>query len=469
MNRVGVQLCISYFGLLMMSCGTENTGTPSPAVQPAPQVPVAPVVQTPQQPVQPDIPQPEIPSPAAAAAVKEIPEHVYIPQPEIPSPAAAAAVKEIPGYVYIPPGTFNAGTAQGTIPRCPENEMIETPVTLGGYYIQQYPVPGFGKTPITGVTWDQAKAACESVNARLCTELEWERACKGSDGSPYPYNTGWDPNICSVGDKSDEMLPLGTFVSCVTEEGVHDMVGYVWEWTSSKWGIPGRSLNNFVLRGGWKGFGSIPNRCSHRYSAKRDKASPRVGYRCCLGTENLQMVSVPQKEGDLFSPMQLKEKGVATLKRDFSRLNIRKKYKNLRTIPGNDVQMIWRPEPNIEIFISKLVYDKKTGERGGVLLVFAELKNNRKQSVIAVFDRPERNNDGPEIRFRGDKKTKKVQILAAWLDKENNKSKRLISEPSYDCGMIKIKPKKWVIPKDAAVPRAVPLMKTVFNMKSLYK
>ncbi|MCP4680343.1 MAG: SUMF1/EgtB/PvdO family nonheme iron enzyme [Deltaproteobacteria bacterium] len=446
MNHFRVRVFVFCLGLCGIACGTESTGTPAPGAQSTPQVPATPMVQTPQLPVQPGIPQPGTP-----------------PQGTVP------AVKQIPGYVYIPPGTFNAGTGQGTIPRCPGNEMIETPVTLGGYYIQQYPVPGFGKTPVTGVTWDQAKASCESVKARLCTELEWERACKGTDGSMYPYNTGWDPNICSVADKSDDMLPLGTFASCVTEEGVHDMVGYVWEWTSSRWGIPGKSLNNYVLRGGWKGFGSIPNRCSHRYSAKHDKASPRVGYRCCFGTPNLQTVSVPQKEGDLFSPIKLTDKGLATLKKDFPRVNIGRKFRNLRTIAGNDTQTIWRPVPNIEILVTKLEYDKKSGERGGVLLVFAEKKNNRKYSVIAAFNRPEKNGDDAAIRIRGKKETKKLQILAAWLDKENKKSKRLVGNVSYDCGMIKIKPKKWISSEDAAIPRIVPFLKTVFNMKSQYK
>ncbi len=451
MKHFYVQICILCFGLWVTSCGTENSGVPNPlgGAQPTQQVPATPFLQPSQLPVQPGIPQP--------------------PQVGMPSQGAAAAVKQIPGYIYIPPGTFNVGTRQGEIPRCPGREMVETQVTLGGFYIQQYPVPGVGKLPVIGVTWDQAKASCESVNARLCTEMEWERACKGPDGSQYPYGNEWNPMICSVKDKSDNMLPIGTFAGCVTEEGVHDMVGGQWEWTSSTLGIPGKKFNNTVLRGGWKQFGRIPNRCSHRYSADRSKVSQRVGYRCCFGPVNPQAISVPQNEGDLFRTIKLKDKGFANLKRALPLLNIGRKYKNIRTMKRNDAQTIWRPSPNVKILVAKLEYDKKNGQRGGSLLVFAIMKYNHALRGIAAFDRPEKNGDDVKFITRGEKETKRMEAGIIWYDKTERRAKRLVGKATYDCGLVRIKPEKWLSSEDERVPRVFPSVKTLYDLTTQNK
>ncbi len=469
MSSIRVRLFGATLCLCLISCGTDPANAPIPVGGPTGQPPQpgrpqaqhgAPGTRPPTGIPPTGTPQPGTPQPGTPQA--------GTPQPGMPRPtppAGSAAVQQIPGYVYIPPGTVLVGTPKGETPRCAKNEMVETPVALNGFYIMQYPVPGIGKPPTAGATWDQAKAACESVNARLCTEIEWERACKGPDNSEYPYNTDWNPAVCAVKDKSDYMPPLGTFAGCVTEEGVHDMVGYLWEWTSSTWGIPGKDHNDLVLRGGWKGFGRIPNRCAHRYHAAHDKESKRLGYRCCYGPVNTPVVSVPQTEGELFESVKLMDRGFEELLRDFRpRANRGQKFKNIRRMKDNDTQTVWRPTPNVKIIVVKLEYDKRDGSRGGSLLVFSEERDDHTQSILAVFDRPERDDDEVKFYAKGNKKSKEMEVAVVWKDRNINRVRRLLSKATYDCGMIKLIPKKWISPGEGDVPKSVPHLKIVLDM-----
>ena len=51
----------------------------------------------------------------------------------------------------------------------------------------------------------RAAKLCKERDGRLCTELEWERACTGPDGEMYAGGARWDsacakaPNTCASG------------------------------------------------------------------------------------------------------------------------------------------------------------------------------------------------------------------------------------------------------------------------------
>jgi hypothetical protein len=82
--------------------------------------------------------------------------------------------------IDIVAGTFLAGSIPGQAGRLPELEPRRYEVQLGPFQIDRLAYPNDpGRPPLTGVTRDEARRLCRQRGARLCTELEWERACKG--------------------------------------------------------------------------------------------------------------------------------------------------------------------------------------------------------------------------------------------------------------------------------------------------
>jgi serine/threonine protein kinase len=54
------------------------------------------------------------------------------------------------------------------------------------FCIDVYEYPGGKTIPRTGVAWKEAAQLCASRGQRLCTDAEWERACRGKSSASYP-------------------------------------------------------------------------------------------------------------------------------------------------------------------------------------------------------------------------------------------------------------------------------------------
>ncbi len=103
--------------------------------------------------------------------------------------------------------------------------------------------------PVVNVTWHQATTYCEWAGGRLPTEEEWERAARGPNGTKYPWgNDDIDPSRANYDEsKVGHPTPVGLYPSGVSAEGVCDMAGNVWEWTSSEYS---KGSGSYVWRGG---------------------------------------------------------------------------------------------------------------------------------------------------------------------------------------------------------------------------
>lgn len=116
-----------------------------------------------------------------------------------------------------------------------------------------------GALPQGYISRIESQAACESVEKRLCSRTEWQRACKGGRGTTYPWGQRWQPNRCNA--EKPHLLTLrfgadsrrwayshfndptlnqepgflartGDHPECVGDDGVYDLVGNLHEWVS---------------------------------------------------------------------------------------------------------------------------------------------------------------------------------------------------------------------------------------------
>jgi formylglycine-generating enzyme required for sulfatase activity len=109
--------------------------------------------------------------------------------------------------------------------------------------------------PVAGIDWYDACAYCAHHGKELPSELEWEKAARGTDGRLYPWGNEWDPTAvrwagavfgCDIPDihrwrqilqNHDETfpaeltVPVGSFPRNRSPYGVMDLVGNTWEWT----------------------------------------------------------------------------------------------------------------------------------------------------------------------------------------------------------------------------------------------
>ena len=55
-----------------------------------------------------------------------------------------------------------------------------------------------GKVPQAYMSYHMAKAACENAGKRLCTQLEWDTACRGERYTTHPYGNEFRRGPCNI-------------------------------------------------------------------------------------------------------------------------------------------------------------------------------------------------------------------------------------------------------------------------------
>jgi hypothetical protein len=201
---------------------------------------------------------------------------------------------------WVPAGIFKAGSIPYRVPRVAEEEMPWVDVELHGFYIDLMPYPNEpGAIPTSNVTRDEAEKLCASKGKRLCSELEWERACKGPASSEYEYGDTYRAAVCATGVPIEQASkrPTGERSACKSGFGVLEMHGGVWEWTSSTWGRGSKDPDLGVLRGGNSEAGELVGRCANALGRPASSKGPTMGFRCCLGERNEARVELSMQTG----------------------------------------------------------------------------------------------------------------------------------------------------------------------------
>lgn len=160
--------------------------------------------------------------------------------------------------------------------------------------------------PVIHLSYYEADAYCRWAKKRLPTEAEWEKAASWNEQKQIKTKYPWGQqlptkNHCNLLEsyiwKSSE---VGSYPQGKSYYGCHQMIGDVWEWTSSEFmGYPGFEsgfdeyndkwfTNQKVLRGGSFGTPSMSIRNSYRNFFRLDERWLFSGFRCAQDASAVQ-------------------------------------------------------------------------------------------------------------------------------------------------------------------------------------
>jgi iron(II)-dependent oxidoreductase len=132
--------------------------------------------------------------------------------------------------------------------------------------------------PVVGVSWYEADAFAKWEGKRLPTELEWERAARGTEGLEYSWGNEFDKEKCNSYESGiKKTTPVTRYPNGISPGGCYDMAGNVWEWTADWYD---KNENVKTLRGGSWFVNSDYARCAYRNYNTPVGRYNNFGFRC---------------------------------------------------------------------------------------------------------------------------------------------------------------------------------------------
>ncbi|NNE65915.1 MAG: SUMF1/EgtB/PvdO family nonheme iron enzyme [Pyrinomonadaceae bacterium] len=231
--------------------------------------------------------------------------------------------------IRIEGGTLKMGRNDGTPFEKPEHEvkvesfsMDKTEVTNAEYYafitetdypqipvdwvaMSKKPVAGKELMPVRYVSIEDAEAFAkwrserDGKQYRLPTEAEWEFAARnGSEGTLYPWGDEHRAECAVVGKLAATPEKVGSKECGATKSGIQDLVGNVFEWTSSEAkpypggpvAIQNRSDKRLMIIRGGSAFrdqnGKNSETSTFRLGVQEDLRDNRLGFRLVTSDGN---------------------------------------------------------------------------------------------------------------------------------------------------------------------------------------
>ena len=201
--------------------------------------------------------------------------------PPKPPPVTGPEIVNKPELVEIPGGVFQMGRNDSLPTEAPAHQVTINPFSMDKNEVTNAEYARFVKEanhappqqwgsitvpvgqellPVSNVSYEDAVAFAEwrskrdGVTYRLPTEEEWEYAARNGDkDNLYPWGNAWAPGRAATQEAGvGKEQPVGTYPQGGNSWGVQDLIGNVWEWTSSKASLyPGSPLKLPDVQKGW--------------------------------------------------------------------------------------------------------------------------------------------------------------------------------------------------------------------------
>jgi len=184
------------------------------------------------------------------------------------------------GTVRVKGGTFLFGS-KASDPMRNFGEKMAKSTEVQTFCIDYYEHPNSKKaTPTTRVSWATAKSYCERRGKRLCSEKEWEYACKGGRNRRFPYGNAFRLGKCNTQDEngnSGDVGPAEEFKKCRSSFNVFSLSGNAEEWTADSF----KGGSSKTVKGGAADRPDWASRCSARRGLSKGSRRATLGFRCC--------------------------------------------------------------------------------------------------------------------------------------------------------------------------------------------